>query len=214
MPVEIDPAWEYWAPHPEIQWVFDVSAARFPRGFLPGLDGPGTTTGMRYGRGRDTAMSAFRTVARATRETRTIPRVTCAACGWDFVPARPGPRFCSLACRDDGLAPATCLGCLDRFRPRCLGQRFCCRLCELNPAPTCRTCQTAFRPSRPGLTYCSRKCARQLTGAGAAKLLPVPCRVCRLTFQPKRSCRVYCSRKCARQVNGSGGRKATVVTPH
>lgn len=135
----LDPAWEYYAPDPEVE---EAVYGRRARG-LDVLYDPesvygSANWGFRLGQGNPNSGACFR----LRRERRPRPAdpepKRCPKCARLFVPARKCRVFCSRACR--GGAPK-----------------------RLPPSAKCKACAVSFTPRWEGHEFCSRACASRAT---------------------------------------------------
>lgn len=211
MAEDIDPAWEYWTPDPEIEELLG------PPGWDPVgsildhrmRDNAGRVTGFRFGRRPDGKTRVARGTDRVGG-SREFPPVTC-PCGYVFRPVTPKNRFCSRACvvYPTRLPVRDCLGCGSSYRPKYGRQVYCSRPCVPKPGGVrvlpdyvCRTCGKAFRPTCARRKICSPACLRN---KGAPRRLgDVACAGCGKTFRPDRASRKYCSFGCS--VSTKGGK--------
>lgn len=203
MPPELDPAWEYWTPDPEIEELLGPPGWDVLGSILDHRqrDGSGRVSGFRFGRRPDgkTHLGPGRKRPEAAPE---LAPVTC-TCGYTFRPTRPGNRYCSRACvvHPKRLPVIPCGGCRREFRPKYGRQAYCSRACapkaggvRVLPDYLCPTCRTWFRPTCSRRKVCSPACVRN-KGA-ARKIADRPCEGCKAVFRPDRSSRIYCSSAC------------------
>ena len=169
MPVDFDPAWEYWEPDPEIAQVMYCCQSR---GSL--LDdlwsdtrNDGYILGMRFGRGNPNKGGFHLARPRSRKE------LACQTCGDLFVPRNPDHIYCSQECKR-----VECEQCGELFAPRSKHSRFCTLSCARKCMPfyhrgnpnakgrprylldvTCANCCKVFRPVAAIVKYCSLSCA-------------------------------------------------------
>lgn len=178
MPELFAPEWEYYAPNPEIQYLFDLSAARVGRAHALEFDHDaaqdGRSTGLQFST-RPNARTYWAADVRIPDRPER-PRVTCETCGFPFVPHSGGAgRFCSRDCAGVGarvLLPRACA------RPEC---------------------GRLFRPCVGRRRYCSRKCAAAVIGLSLRRRVVRPCAFCGVDVEhpasrPRRFCGVRCWR--------------------
>lgn len=152
---ELDPAWEYFLPDPEI---VEAMGSKTVRGFmLLGLEEERgqDSIGFRFGRGNPN-----RCVFRFGREKvdkrlrPEMPEVECLVCGTSFKPRRASHVLCSVMCvRDMGRRSR-------RHAEQVMEQR------------KCGECGLLFTPKHVGQSLCSLKCVSR-RGTRAKAMLRV-----------------------------------------
>ena len=219
MPTELDPAWEYYVPDPEIaelmagaRVVFDVFV----------------------GRGEKERALGFAQVSRSDGYRSTWPLVAlpydrlkfalkeCAGCGYYFRPDRETQRYCNRTCRPPADPDRA------RLRRRLRGVTHECPTCHVSYAPwvkrqvycsvgciprrgvnrpqgslICRWCLNPF--PRPRYAHGNRKkfCGRGcLAAAYADRRTTKGCERCGVRFYAYRASLRFCSRKCRGRLGG------------
>jgi hypothetical protein len=224
MPTELDPAWEYWTPDPEIAEAMGNETA-------DGFDGlPVTRTdrragrvevpGFRFGRGRTVDYFPFRFGRAKPDRASGLPSRWCVHCRGLFEPRKRAQRYCSRDCRytAGAVAPVTCGTCFGVFKPSGRGRRFCSPRCcwaaktgvplRLDWDRIAALYQAGARvtdaAAAVGTDRRSVRTALVRRGVyrGAGKSGPVrtlpdrECRECGATFRPKCGTAFYCGRRC------------------
>lgn len=134
MPLEIDEAWEYWEPDPEIDELLDHEVCGFDS-ILGGLHDSkkSPSTGFRFGSGSPDRFVGGGRPDDAPVIREGLPPVTC-VCGIIFQPKASRTRYCSRKCQPRYGPPrvlpdATCPHCGVLFRRKWRGEKFCKRAC-------------------------------------------------------------------------------------
>jgi hypothetical protein len=184
MPEELDPAWEYWTPDPEIAEIL-AEASRLSGFALLGVEESHAkklagNVGFYFGRGNP---NYYR--SREARERPEVVReskcrdVSCLGCGVAFRQSRPNLMCCSRECAHEVAAETrrvraaewTCERCGKWFEPNRVGQVFCSPACgglsasDAEPRESgCLVCGDPVpeSTSRNGIprVYCSVRCKR------------------------------------------------------
>lgn len=150
MPLEIDPAWEYFVADPEIQWIFDIAGSGVNKIEMLGHEERGSPRhypkkemGFRFGKGDPNKCQPFRLKrAKPEREIITINPKRCPVCKKVFFPSRDTRMFDTKSCA--------------RIYDWANG-----RVDERLILPTeakCEECGETFKPMYPGNILCSKQC--------------------------------------------------------
>lgn len=151
MPIEFDPAWEYWEPDPEIAYAMSVPITNrdLVSEFYADVRRDGFTCGMRFGRGNpdycQTHLAPDRTKIR--ERSRWTENKYCVQCKQSFTPKYRKQIYCRKKCsilgipRDGSirkLPDMVCKQCKKVFRPVTAIRKFCSKACvhACNGVPT------------------------------------------------------------------------------
>lgn len=219
MAVEINPAWEFWVPDPEIAEVMGVGErartvfefmADCPRTGMAILDGFRQTS-------NPNSVPSFRLGREKRGRQDLLPDRPCDGCRRLYTPKCRRSRCCSLDCRHRWAHPVDWGRVADMRRGgmkvaaigRIVGRGVSLIRKKLKasgdwvpgtsgPARVladaeCQHCRKAFRPRQARQAkYCSRRCFHE-----GDRLKPKACEVCRTEFDPKRSKQKYCGYRCS-----------------
>lgn len=202
MPVEFDPAWEYYVPDPEY---VDERAFKEKEFLGQGFNISKRPNGRTY-LGKEKASK------RQAENRRTVNYQKCLKCEARFVPRYSTSRYCSRRCsnsrcRERRRLMANCLACGKQFAKYKKKLKYCSRGCfnTNRPSPQqreekqcltakCLTCGNEFAKPRKESKFCSYQCR-----PGPSFKRPVhPCERCQALFQPQRDT----DKKCTKCRNG------------
>ena len=139
MPIEFDPAWEYYVPSTEWLEAFEEEgrADGFAR-IMPGREDrhQRMNLGLRFGRGNPNYVKLHLGPEKQTRESQVPDFMTCHTCGQQFRPDRIDRKYCSMFCivrlGAKKVIPVknNCARCGKEFKPLYTKHRFCSRGCS------------------------------------------------------------------------------------
>lgn len=167
----ISEAWEYWVPNPEIQWLFDCSAAsatKFDRIADTYADeGPRSEVlGVRFGRGNPNQFTfRFAPAKKSSRREQIRYERHCKTCQSLFFSDAPKTRYCSTECKPKRIAKG------------------------------CRQCGSPFTTLRKGKAYCSLECFNAIKHR--KERVTIQCHRCNKPFACRDAARKYCSIQCS-----------------
>lgn len=206
MPEELDPAWEYWTPDPEIDEVMRYTNVDIIATIIE-FNGGKIRDGIRFGKGNPN-----RPYGKIAREKISILESTerCTVCGDFFYRTANHQKYCSRQCKRESwygrsYSARTCEACNKYYMPKYYKQRFCSTLCTpqrkriLVPIP-CKRCGLQFQPLAKRTRYCGLKCGR--AGNGAKRTLDDRKCACGNVFRPHRNSTYFCSRSCGAKNRG------------